>query len=53
MEIYKGKVLMREGKCGNIQRKSINEGGRVWKYTGKVLMRDGECGNILSTDSLG
>ena len=47
MEIHKGKVLMREGKCehiqrksvmregecGNIQRKSVNEGGRVWDYT--------------------
>ena len=29
MEIYKGKVLMREGECGNVQRKSVNEGGRV------------------------
>ena len=33
MEIYKRRVLKREGECRNIQRKSVNEGGRVWKYT--------------------
>ena len=32
MEINKEKVLMKEGEYGNIQRKSIDEGGRVWKY---------------------
>ena len=49
MKIYKGKVLMREGMCENIQRKSVireaecesiqrkgvNVGGRVCKYIKK------------------
>ena len=33
MEIYKEKVLMREGEHGNIQRKSVDEGRKVCKYT--------------------
>jgi len=30
-KIYKGKVLMWKGEYGNTQRKSVDEGERVWK----------------------
>ena len=32
MIIYKGKLLMGEREYENIQRKSVDEGRRVWKY---------------------